>query len=218
MPVFNGAAYLEQCIASVVAQTFGDFELLIADDGSTDASLKIIQGFSDPRIRLLSPLPRQRLFGNLNRLIRESRAPLVHIFCQDDLMEPDCIDEVLQFMSRHPSAGMMFSKSEPSTAAATFFRYATLGDLPELMPPMLTLQNLYYHGCIASNLSTVCVRRSCLGEGGLFDVSYGVSADYEMWCGDSDGVRISAYVISILLEFGLIKSSSALRKAPNSSS
>lgn len=54
MPVYNGAAHLRECIDSILAQTFGDFELLIADDGSTDASAAIVRSYTDPRIRLLT--------------------------------------------------------------------------------------------------------------------------------------------------------------------
>ena len=54
MPVYNGAAHLRECIDSILAQTFGDFELLIADDGSTDGSAAIVRSYTDPRIRLLT--------------------------------------------------------------------------------------------------------------------------------------------------------------------
>ncbi len=181
MPVYNGASYLRESIASALAQTRGDFELLIADDGSTDGSKEIARSFTDPRIRLLGPEPRHGLFGNLNRLVRESRAPIVHILCQDDRMEPECLEEVTRFFARHPDVGMMFSKFLSIDGDGRTLSTCSLGDLPEVMPPMLSLQHYYYHGCIPSNLSTVAVRRSCFDAVGLFDESYSVSGDYEMW-------------------------------------
>ncbi len=55
MPVYNGARYLEEALASIAAQTFTDFELVIVDDGSTDATPEILARWAarDPRIRLV---------------------------------------------------------------------------------------------------------------------------------------------------------------------
>jgi len=53
MPVFNGVTYLREAIESILCQTFGDFEFIIIDDGSTDESISIIESYVDQRIRLL---------------------------------------------------------------------------------------------------------------------------------------------------------------------
>ena len=53
MPVYNAAAYLEQAIGSILNQTYGDFEFLIINDGSTDGSSAIIKSFTDARILLI---------------------------------------------------------------------------------------------------------------------------------------------------------------------
>ena len=52
---------------------------------------------------------------------------------------------------------------------------------PEISDPASSLQMFFYHGCIAGNLSTVCVRRSVIRELGGFDESFQLSADYDMW-------------------------------------
>lgn len=53
MSVFNGAPFLGEAIASVLRQSFSDFELLVVDDASTDASARIVLEMDDPRIRLI---------------------------------------------------------------------------------------------------------------------------------------------------------------------
>ena len=53
MPVYNAEKYLKEAIDSILNQTFQNFELLIIDDGSTDESVKIIEGYTDWRIRLI---------------------------------------------------------------------------------------------------------------------------------------------------------------------
>jgi len=54
LPVFNRAATLPRCLASVRAQTFTDWEVVAVDDASTDDSMRVVEGFGDPRIRVLS--------------------------------------------------------------------------------------------------------------------------------------------------------------------
>ncbi len=58
IPVFNKVPHLERSIDSVLTQTYGDFELILVDDASTDESFDILQRYDDPRIRIFSrPVP-----------------------------------------------------------------------------------------------------------------------------------------------------------------
>ena len=54
MPMYNAALHLQECLDSILSQTFGDFELLIVDDGSTDDSVAIVEACNDPRVRLIA--------------------------------------------------------------------------------------------------------------------------------------------------------------------
>ena len=51
VPNYNGAVYLRECLESIVAQTFADWELVVGDNASTDASLSIVASMADRRIR-----------------------------------------------------------------------------------------------------------------------------------------------------------------------
>ena len=185
LPVHNGQQYLHECIASVLRQHFTSFELLIADDASTDRSREIIHGFADSRIRFFERNENVGLFANLNRLVEEARAPLVRFLGQDDVLEPDCLEREVAFFDAHPNVGISFCKTRRINEAGAEIGKGALGDLPEVMKPQLSLQHFFYHGCIPGNISTVCVKRDCFEEFGYFDESYAVAGDYEMW------VRIS---------------------------
>ena len=54
IPLYNKEAYIEQTLGSVLAQTYPFFEVIIVDDGSSDASLQIVNGITDSRIRVIS--------------------------------------------------------------------------------------------------------------------------------------------------------------------
>lgn len=181
MPVYGGKRYLREAVESVLRQNLEDFEFILNDDGSTDGSVEIIQSYSDSRLRLLPKGPHLGLFGNLNRLLREACAPLIHIFCQDDVMEADCLSEEVRFFWEHPEIGMSYAKSHTINPNGTITVYTGRKDLPDVMFPELSLQHFYYHGCIPGNLSTVCIRKSSLATGVQFDESLKVSGDYDLW-------------------------------------
>ena len=181
LPVWNGQNYLHECIRSVLQQTLSEFEMLIGDDGSTDSSPQIIQAFRDPRIRYYRHGQNVGLFKNLNDLLVRVRTPLVRFLCQDDVLEPNCLETEKTFFDVHPDIGMSFCKSIVIDPHGKIIEYGTLGDLPEVMSSMLSIQHFFYHGCIPGNLSTVCVRTRVLQEVGFFDESFYVSGDYELW-------------------------------------
>ena len=72
VPVYNVERYVGAAIASVLAQTYTDFEIVAVDDGSTDTSLSILRGFHDPRLRIVTQANRG-LAGARNTGIRHAR-------------------------------------------------------------------------------------------------------------------------------------------------
>lgn len=90
MPVYNGERFLAEAIESILGQTFGAFEFVIIDDGSTDASPTILADYAsrDPRIRVVTQA-NAGIVAALNRGLAECRAPLVARMDADDVSEPD---------------------------------------------------------------------------------------------------------------------------------
>ena len=84
MPVYNASSYLKECIDSILAQTFEDFELLIVDDGSTDDSCTIIESYADYRIRLIRN--KHGFIHTLNTLLSEARGKYIARMDADDRM------------------------------------------------------------------------------------------------------------------------------------
>lgn len=181
LPTYNGAAYLREAIDSVLSQSFKDFELLIRDDGSKDKTVEIIESYQDPRIHLLKSTERLGLFANLNSLMKESKAPLVRIFCQDDILEPKCLEREKEFFQIHPEIGMSYCKSQSINALGVTKSQVLVIDLPSVIQPELSIQHFFYHGCIPGNLSTVCLRKEVYDQWGPFNATLKVSGDYELW-------------------------------------
>ncbi|MBW4646743.1 MAG: glycosyltransferase [Goleter apudmare HA4340-LM2] len=181
LPVFNGQQYLYQCMNSIFAQSMNEFELIIGNNCSTDQSDEIIKKFSDPRIKYIPHVKNKGLFKNLNFMIERSCAPLIHFICQDDLLVNNCLETEIDFFARHPEIDIAFCKSQSINEEGIVINQGVLGDLPEVIDTSLILQLFFYYGCIPGNLSTVCLRRQCFAEFGLFNDFFQVSGDYEMW-------------------------------------
>ncbi|HTZ77652.1 MAG TPA: glycosyltransferase [Stellaceae bacterium] len=103
MPVFNGGAYLELAIASVLAQSLADFELVVVDDGSTDRSPETIEAFAarDERVRLLRK-PNSGISDTLNHGLAEARGDWIARLDADDIMLPERLARQLAFLRDNP--------------------------------------------------------------------------------------------------------------------
>lgn len=106
MPVYNGEIYLAQAIQSILDQTFGNFELLIIDDGSTDHTPGTIKQFSDPRIRVVNHDKNLGLIETLNRGIEMANGRYIARMDCDDLSVSDRLAKQWNFMESHPSVGV----------------------------------------------------------------------------------------------------------------
>jgi glycosyltransferase involved in cell wall biosynthesis len=91
IPCYNGAEFIGRTLESVLAQTFTDFELILTDDNSTDETVSIINGFSDPRIRLIRNEHNLGLGLNWKRVLSQAVGKYVKLLCEDDLLHPECL-------------------------------------------------------------------------------------------------------------------------------
>jgi glycosyltransferase involved in cell wall biosynthesis len=109
LPVFNGEKYLEQAIESVLAQTFENFELLIADDASTDGSSTIIARYaaSDARIKSWANQSNVGLFQNYNECMRKARGNFIKPFAQDDCFDKSILERMQQVLEDKPSVALV---------------------------------------------------------------------------------------------------------------
>lgn len=97
LPTYNGAQYLEECLDAVLRQTYTCTEILIVDDGSTDATMLIASRYSkiDNRIRLIRNDHNLGLVENWNRCIELARGDWIKFVFQDDLIKPECLARML---------------------------------------------------------------------------------------------------------------------------
>lgn len=103
IPAYNHERFVGAAIRSVLEQTCGDFELIVADDASTDGTLEAIRKHHDPRMRVLA-FPRNRGTSAIaNDCIREAVGEFVCPLSSDDLFHPEKLRRQLEFLDAHPA-------------------------------------------------------------------------------------------------------------------
>jgi glycosyltransferase involved in cell wall biosynthesis len=104
MPVFNAAEYLEAALESVLVQTLGDLELIVVDDGSTDASPEILERATagDARVRVVRNQGNSGIVVALNNGWRLARSRYVARMDADDVALPDRLERQVDFLDAHP--------------------------------------------------------------------------------------------------------------------
>jgi len=107
MSVHNGAATVGSAIRSLLWQTFSDWELLIVNDASTDATLQICRQFQDSRIRLVDESQRRGLAARLNQCINHARGTYVARMDADDIAYPERFERQILYLKSHPHIDLL---------------------------------------------------------------------------------------------------------------
>jgi glycosyltransferase involved in cell wall biosynthesis len=124
MPVYNAEAYLKEAVASLLNQTFTDFELILINDASTDSSRRLAEHFAqtDHRIRLLDNEGLKGIVGALNTGLKHSRGRLIARADGDDIYPQDRFQLQVDCLCRHPAimiTGGGYAPFKPDGTART---------------------------------------------------------------------------------------------------
>ena len=143
VPAYNNEAYIAETMRSVLAQTFGDFEVVVADHSSTDRTQELLEPFTeDPRVRLLDTPAGGGAGRNWNRVTNEAAGELVKLVCGDDVLYPDALaTQVAAFDSSGPGVAMVASTRDIVDASGrVVVRNHGLGGLTGRVPGATALR------------------------------------------------------------------------------
>ncbi|MDD5088925.1 MAG: glycosyltransferase [bacterium] len=101
IPIYNAERFLAECIRSIQAQTFGDFEVIAVLDGCTDRSEEILMELKDERFRVIKHETNRGVVAALNTAVELARAPLLARMDADDVMLPERLRKQVEFMNEH---------------------------------------------------------------------------------------------------------------------
>lgn len=171
MPVYNGEKFIQEAIDSVFAQTVNDFELIVVDDGSTDATLAILEAYGD-RLTVL----RQQNSGHAaarNAAAKLSRGQWIAMIDADDLWHPEKLAQQLSVANNADviyTAALNFEDS--SRVDNTTFADGNChnGDVFD----QLVVDNFITH-------SSILMKRDAFLKSGGYDESLKTTCDWDLW-------------------------------------
>lgn len=174
MPAYNAAKYIEAAIRSVLAQSFTDFELLIINDGSTDETEAIVQGFDDPRIRMINQ-SHQGVAAALNLGLLNAHAPLIARFDADDICYPFRLRQQYEFLQKNPEYVLIGSDADYVDQNGEFlYSYSNTGHTHEEICERIQTGCPFIH-------SSVMYRKQVALELGGYEAKAHTFEDYQLW-------------------------------------
>lgn len=198
VPAYNHDQYIEDCLKSIISQTYTNMQIIVINDGSTDNTESVVKDFISKcniKIEFISK-ENEGLCKTLNRGLGIVKGKYVAFLASDDMWLPERIEKQVSFMEKNENIGMVFSD-------AYFMRDETATDKrftdykPIIRAYFLnSIQTTsIYEELLMENFIpalTVLIRRECFDKVGYFDTSLKYE-DYDMWLRISEKYPI-AYI------------------------
>lgn len=174
VPVFNGEKTIEETINSILNQTFQDIEVIIINDGSTDATLETIKKISDSRIKIFS-YPNAGLSASRNRGISQAKGEYISFIDADDLWTSDKLESQWQALQKNPQAAVAYSWTDYIDESSKFLKSGRRIKVNGDAFSKLLITNFLENG------SNPLIRQNALEKVGGFDESLPAAEDKDMW-------------------------------------
>jgi len=178
IPTFNISKYIKETLDSALAQTYGNVEIVVVDDGSTDDTPSIVKKYGD-QVRFFRREENKGIPTTLNEGIQYSRGEYVLFFDADDVFMPTTIERAVHCFQNHPEVDFVYFKF------LIFYDQDGLEKSHEFVidyPKMLDRSN--FPRFVKGNLlkfSQVMMRRKVFEEGAAIDQSVWYGGDWDLW-------------------------------------
>lgn len=174
IPVYNGETTLRETINSVVNQTFENYEILVINDGSTDATLDVLSKIKDSRIQVFS-YPNARQAASRNRGLERAKGDYIAFLDADDLWMRDKLELQVKALQAHPEAAFAYSWTDYIDERGNFLHPGR----------HITMNGTVYGDLIVNNFvengSNPLIRRDVFDRVGVFDEALPPAEDWDMW-------------------------------------
>ena len=172
IPVYNGSTCIREAVDSALAQDFKNFEVVVADDGSTDDTASLLLSYGD-KIRVLK-FEHRGISATRNAAIAVSLGEYIALLDSDDLWEPEKLGLQVAYLNEHDDCGLVYSYSSNFTnkdegAVSVIMKTDFEG---------LCFKDMFLKGGLVN--STIMYRRGVFDSVGGYDESIAAMEDYEL--------------------------------------
>lgn len=188
IPSFNHARFVAEAVTSVLSQSFGDLEVVVTDDGSSDGTADAVRKFSDPRVKFEAFPENRGAVIALNSAIRRSRGEYICFLASDDYFLPGKLEKQVSFLSKNLDIAALFGlpafideRGKRLEAGEQF--NGEVFETPfkkQLAGRDDWLRHFFFYGnCLCH--PTAMLRRSAYDSAGLYDPRFANLPDLDMW-------------------------------------
>ena len=174
MSVYNSETYLKEAVDSILNQTFSDFEFIIVDDASTDASTKILSEYSDHRIHIILNKENIGLTKSLNMCLEKARGFYIARMDADDISLPHRLEMQISFLNTHPEIVCVGGDSIIINSENKKVGRKKSLDNPIFLKFRMMLKNIISH-------PSLMFRKSTILKEGAYNEKFRNTQDYELW-------------------------------------
>ena len=188
LPNLNTCQFLEERMATILAQTVKDWELIICDSHSDDGSWEFFQKFEgDPRVRLYR-VPREGIYAGWNECLRRANGTYIYIATSDDTANPTVLEKLITPLERHPEIAVACCDFDPIDEFGHILPptkeplHRFLGEWRNIPSIRSGKTEFLLHDCFCitwATITAVVFRRSLLDRIGLFSTERRSHADFE---------------------------------------
>ena len=183
MSVYNGEKHLREAVDSILNQTFTDFEFIIINDGSTDKTKKILESFSDPRIRLFHQ-ENIGLTKSLNIGLKNSKGDFIARMDADDISHPDRFYEQVAYLEQNHAIGLLGTQYAVIDDNGKDFGTVRNPIKNSEIKDILLVINTFCHGA-------VMFRKELLHIVGYYREKFLCAQDYDLWLRFAEHTEVS---------------------------
>jgi len=178
VPSYNHEAYIEECILSVLNQTYKNIELIVVDDGSTDRSREILERLQNQFHFVLLFQENQGISKTMNKAISLSHGKYISSSASDDFMMPDKIERQVNYMESDPDCSLVFGKVHMVDNNSQIIEGLTVVDPVEDVVGSVPFEKLIEGNCIPA--ASVMYKKEAWEQCGKYDEN-SIIEDWGLW-------------------------------------
>jgi len=177
IPTLNRAELLHRALASVLAQTYKDYEIIVVQNGPEECSKEIVQGFIKSGVPVRYVYTTKASSANARNMgVLESKGKYIAFLDDDDEWFPEKLNEQVSFLDQNKTVGLV---------ACRCVRVKELDGITDILPePFLdriSYASIIKSGSVIPSLSSILIRRECFDKVGFFNPDFFISDDHEFY-------------------------------------